>query len=246
MKYPLKNFPEKINKIKSYFADKKLMKKTWRRLMPIVIPPIGKWLINFIWLTCRKQTEGLDRLDTELNKGQGVIIAFWHGKMFLLPPYYRRYIHREAHVLISQHRDGEVITRTIEGFGLTAVRGSSRRGGKEAMEEMKRKIKKGAIIGITPDGPRGPREKARRGVIELAYFTGCAIFPLGFGTSSYKKLNSWDRFVVPMPFSKVVFVLGEPIRVGREANREERECLRQELENKLIAVCKEAESLAKE
>lgn len=212
--------------------------------MPIVIPPLGKWLIKFIWLTCKKRVIGLENLNNELGQGQGVIIAFWHGRMFLLPEYYRQYIHREAHVLISQHRDGELITRTIEGFGLMAVRGSSRRGGKEAMEEMKRKIKEGAIIGITPDGPRGPREKARRGVIELAHLTGCAIFPLGFGANKYKRLNSWDRFIVPAPFSKVVFVLGKPMRVSKDAGREEREQLRLELEKRLISVCEQAENLA--
>lgn len=245
MKGHLKNFLEKISKIRNSFAEKKVIKRTWRKLMPIVIPPIGKWLINFIWLTCRKLVTGLDKLEAELSNGNGVIIAFWHGRMFLLPAYYRRYIRREAHVLISQHRDGELITRTIEGFGLMAIRGSSRRGGKEAMEEMKRKIKEGAIIGITPDGPRGPREKARRGVVELAHLTDCAVFPLGFGASRYKRLNSWDRFVVPAPFSKVAFVLGEPMKVGKNADREEREQLRLELENKLIAVCEEAEALAK-
>ena len=212
--------------------------------MPVVIPPLGEVFIRCLWLTASKRVYGLMALREEFDAGRGVIIAFWHGRMLLLPPFFERYLFREAHVLISQHRDGELISRAIKGFSLDSIRGSSRRGGKEAMVEMIEKVRAGAIIGITPDGPRGPGEKARRGVIELAHITGAPIFPLTYAASRQKKIDSWDRFVAPAPFSRVVFVIGKPIRVKGDEGREGREKLRIEMERRMIEAGLEAERLA--
>ena len=225
-------------------AEKKYVKRAWRRMMPVVVPPIGELLIRAIWLTVKKEVHGFWALWEEMDAGRGVIIAFWHGRMLLLPPFYERYLKREAHVLISQHRDGELIARAISGFGLESIRGSSRRGGRDAMEEMKRRIREGVIIGITPDGPRGPGEKARRGTIELAHLTGAPVFPLSYAASHQKKLSSWDRFVIPAPFSKVVFVLGDPIRLRGDEGLKGRQELTVLLEKRLIEAGIEAERLA--
>lgn len=212
--------------------------------MPVVIPPVGEVFIRAMWLTSSKEVHGLGPLREELDAGRGIIIAFWHGKMLMLPPFYERYLQRETHVLISQHRDGELISRTISHFSLESVRGSSRRGGREAMEDMVRLVRQGAIVAITPDGPRGPMEIARRGVIELAHITGAPIFPLSYAAGRQKKLNSWDRFVVPAPFSKVVYVVGEPMRVRGDEGIDGQEALRAELEQRMIGIGREAEQLA--
>ena len=156
------------------------------------------------------------------------IVAFWHGRMFLLPFALRSYAEKVA-ILISRHRDGELIAQIVEKMGFKTVRGSAGKGkgGDRAFKEMVKLIEKGYTVAITPDGPKGPREVVKPGVAKLSMKTGTPVYPLTFSANWKFNLNSWDRFLVPYPFSKCRVVLGNPIDPARFQNEEE---LRKEIE----------------
>lgn len=167
------------------------------------------------------------------------IVAFWHGRLLMLPCVWPR--GTAMHLLISEHRDGGLIADTVGHFGLTAVRGSSSRGGTMALRTMLRLLAAGDCVGITPDGPRGPRMRASDGIVQLARLAGVPVLPLTVSAARRRLLRTWDRFLVPLPFSRGVFVWGEPITVPRDADPEILEACRQEIEDRLIALTADAD-----
>ncbi|HUP38060.1 MAG TPA: lysophospholipid acyltransferase family protein [Candidatus Limnocylindria bacterium] len=156
-----------------------------------------------------------------------LIYAVWHDRMLLLPYLYG---HRGAHVLASRSRDGELVARWIRGFGLDPVRGSSSRGGGEALRALTRALRSGGEVVVVPDGPRGPREVLKPGVIALARRSGAPIVPAAVGASSEWRLRSWDSFRIPRPFARCVVRFGEPIHVSRDAHRAGEDAARKEVE----------------
>jgi len=156
-----------------------------------------------------------------------LIYAIWHGRILLLPYLYGR---RGAHVLTSRSRDGELVARWIRRFGLVPVRGSSSRGGGEALRVLTRALRSGCEVVVVPDGPRGPREVLKPGVIALARLSGAPIVPLAVGASREWRLRSWDDFRIPRPFARCVARFGEPIHVSRTADRAGEEAARKEVE----------------
>ncbi len=158
-----------------------------------------------------------DDLEAE---GRGFIYAFWHGRQVFLV-----YLHRgdAIHPLISQSKDGELIARVCRSFGLDPVRGSSSRGGTEAVLELKSIVEKGERIGFTPDGPRGPLREVQKGVLFLAQKTGRPIVPVAYGAKKRWVFKSrWDEFLVPKPLNKIAMMYGEPIYVSPSDNLEEK------------------------
>ncbi len=143
------------------------------------------------------------------------IFAFWHEIILFLPFAHDR--NRKMDILISTHRDGLLASYTIKYFGLGTIGGSSHRNPHKAFMQMLKAIKNGVSIGITPDGPKGPRRKAKKGVIELAYLSKKPIYPVIGKFSSYYRLNSWDKFIIPKPFSKITFVYKKPIHVNKKS-----------------------------
>lgn len=162
----------------------------WRR----AAPPVASALIRAIGRTMRIETINQAAIAERWREGQGNILAFWHGRQFLLPLSYQG---PGLDILISRHRDGELISRTMESFGLSSVRGSTTRGGAVALRSLIRKGRAGRDLAVTPDGPKGPRGIAQPGVIALAKATGLPIFPLTFGASKKKPsipgTASWCR-----------------------------------------------------
>jgi lysophospholipid acyltransferase (LPLAT)-like uncharacterized protein len=152
-----------------------------------------------------------------------VIYVVWHDRLLLLPYLYG---HRGSRVLASRSRDGELVARWIRRFGLEPVRGSSTRGGGEALRLLTRALRSGHEVVVVPDGPKGPREVLKPGVIALARLTGAPIVPMALGASREWRLRSWDEFRIPKPFARCVMRFGEPIyvarhRAGEEAARKE-------------------------
>jgi lysophospholipid acyltransferase (LPLAT)-like uncharacterized protein len=133
-----------------------------------------------------------------------VIFAFWHNRILLMPYIYRKVSPgRRLKVMISRSRDGEFISAVAARFGIGAVRGSSSRGAVSALREAVRVLQEGASdIGITPDGPRGPRHVVQEGVVRMARQSGAAVVPVTYALSWKWEANSWDRFQVPLPFSR--------------------------------------------
>ena len=156
-----------------------------------------------------------------------LIYAMWHGHLLLLPYLYG---HLGARVLTSRSRDGEIVARWIRRFGLDPVRGSSSRGGGEALRALARALRSGREVVVVPDGPRGPREVLKPGVIRLARLSGAPIVPVAVGASRDWRLHSWDEFRIPRPFARCVVRFGEPIHVSRAVDRAGEEAARKEVE----------------
>ena len=138
--------------------------------------------------------------------------------------------------MVSASRDGGVVARILEHFGIQPVRGSTSRRGPQALRELVTAAEEGYDLSITPDGPRGPRYEVQEGVIALAQLTGLPIVPVSYSLGWKYRPKSWDRFLVPIPFSRCHVCVGKPLRVTRQATEEEREALRLELENRLKAI----------
>jgi hypothetical protein len=143
------------------------------------------------------------------ERGECVVFPFWHDQLLLMVKGYRG---PGARILISASKDGELIARTMERFGQGVVRGSSHRKGREAFRELVEITAQPWDIVITPDGPRGPRHQIKDGVVQLARISGRAVIPLSFVCSRGRRFSSWDRFLLPYPFARGVYVFGPPLR----------------------------------
>ena len=175
------------------------------------------------------------------DEGRPFILCFWHGRILMMP--FAWDPSRTIHMLISRHADGQLIAHTVAHFGIKTAAGSSSRGGALALRLMVRALQAGDYVGITPDGPRGPRMRASDGAIHLARLSGAPLVPAAFGARARKVLGSWDRFVVAAPFAGGAFVWGEPIEVARDLDENGIERARRALEDSLNAVTAEADRL---
>lgn len=174
-------------------------------------------LIRALSLTLRYQfsdPHGVGKIDA----GQRLIWIFWHNRILCQPIIYRKYLrHRRISVLTSASKDGAIIAQTVKWFGLGAVRGSSSKRGAQAVSEMVDCLQGGADMGITPDGPRGPRYTLAIGPVRLAQITGAHLVSLAVNPEKYWQLRSWDRFRIPKPFSRVHVTFAEPISIASDA-----------------------------
>src|SRR5262245_10494218 len=173
------------------------------------------------------------RRDDAAAIGAPAIYVTWHARILLLPALFGE---RRAHVLASRSRDGELVARVVRRFGFEVIRGSSSRGGAEALRLLARSLADGHDVVVVPDGPRGPREMVKSGVVALARIAGAPIVPLALGASAEWRLASWDEFRVPKPFARCVVRFGEPIRVPATAGRAATEAARKEVEAALAAL----------
>jgi len=199
---------------------------------------VAAWFIRLLRATVRLRHHGDERLRQWERGEQRFILAFWHRHLLLMPYAYRG---SRISVLVSQSGDGELIARTVARLGIDSSRGSSSRGGIAGMRLLLRKAAEGWDIAFTPDGPKGPASEVQPGVILAAASTGLPIVPVAVGASRAKRLRSWDRFLVPLPFSTVHFVYGEPLGVERRGNLSEAAA---ELKRRLDAAESEAERRA--
>ncbi len=152
--------------------------ENWLKLS--VAPPLGAAVIRALAASIRMERRGAEVMDEYYRHGRSMIFAFWHSRQLMMPVAYRG---RQIHVLISRHRDGEIIARIISRFGFRAVRGSTTRGGVPALRELIRVGRQGHDVCVTPDGPKGPAQVAQAGVVELAKATGLPIVPVTFACS---------------------------------------------------------------
>ena len=151
------------------------------------------------------------------------LFLFWHGRILMSPRVYwtfRGKRRQPPYMLISQHGDGRLIAFAVRLMGIFSVAGSSSRGGMRALLEMLRLVEAGHDMGFTPDGPRGPRYECKEGVALVAQKSGLPVFPLAYSTERYWQLRSWDGMIIPKPFSRGVAIVGSPILIGEQENRE--------------------------
>jgi len=204
-------------------------------LRPLVLawaPAVVAWGVRLLGLTLsiRRDERAVEPL---WQAGAPVIYAVWHGRILLLPLLYGR---RAVCVLASRSRDGELVTRYVGRFGIEAVRGSSSRGGAAGLRHLARWLEEGREVVVVPDGPRGPAEVVKPGIVGLARLSGAAIVPVAVGASSEWRLGSWDGFRIPRPFARCVARFGEPIHVPRVVDRRTEEAARGEVEAALRAL----------
>ncbi len=184
-----------------------LMKRVTNALKVAVVPPVGYQVIRLLGRTMTLRIEGLEELSRNMAQGQRVILAFWHAQQLMMP---LGFPGLEAHVLISQHRDGEMIRRIVARFGLDAVRGSSTRGGAEALRKLIRLGRSGYNLVLTPDGPKGPRQIAKIGVVQLARATALPIVPMAFGCSKKNSLRAGTASSCRIPSREPASTTGLP------------------------------------
>jgi hypothetical protein len=174
-----------------------------------------------------------------LANGRPFIACFWHGRMIMMRAALPRGI--TMHVLISEHRDGQLIARALADLGVATIGASSRRGGASALRGLCRLLARGENVGITPDGPRGPRMRAKAGAIKAAQLSGFPILPVSGAVGRRRILGSWDSFCLALPFSRGVIQWGEPILVPRDTGNDATERLRLQLEERLNGLTAEAD-----
>ncbi|HTO13306.1 MAG TPA: lysophospholipid acyltransferase family protein [Candidatus Binatia bacterium] len=193
-------------------------------LLATLAPPLTAGAVRALGATLRLRSEGLEPLEPLWAAPRPVIYAVWHARILMVPWLNARLARthgaRPVRVLASRSRDGELVARWVARFGLRVTRGSSSRGGAEALRELTAAVRAGEDVAVVPDGPRGPRERLQPGVVVLAALTGAPVVPLGFAARPARRLASWDRFMVPWPFARAAAVFGKPFAIARDAERE--------------------------
>jgi len=182
-----------------------------------VLPRVVWAHLKFTVLTSRLSVRGSDHADRLVQTGEGFIYAFWHNRQILLPVLRKE---ENIHCLISSSRDGEYVARLAGLFGKSAIRGSSTRGGFDAMKQLMRVLTQGGIVAITPDGPLGPVYEVQPGVVQISRALGVAVVPVAFDSSRKKVFASWDSFIMPCPFGRIGIVFGEPLRIDKSETLE--------------------------
>ena len=195
--------------------------------------------IRLVHATSRWSHEGAADAHAMWDRGRPFILAFWHGRLLMMPYVWRRGV--PINMLTSRHADGEFAARILRRFAIATVRGSSRRGGSAALRELVRRLGRGECVGFTPDGPRGPRMRASEGVVAVARMSGAPILPVTATTTRCRMLDSWDRFLLALPFGRGLFLWGAPIHVPRDARGEALEGVRRNLEDALNDLTRQAD-----
>lgn len=194
--------------------------------------------VKLIWHTGKWEYFGVEHPKPYWEQNKPVIGCFWHGRLLMMLKVWLG--PHKFHMLISSHPDGEIIAKATQNFGFGWIVGSSNRGGRMAFMNIIRTLKKGESVGITPDGPRGPRYRVSLGVIQMARLGNAAILPVSYSSTKGKFLSSWDQFFLPFPFGKGVFIYGPMIDVRASSKSDEE--LRQELEDSLKSLTAKADA----
>jgi lysophospholipid acyltransferase (LPLAT)-like uncharacterized protein len=195
--------------------------------------------IRLIHATQKLHIENAHYPDSFWNEKKPFILAFWHGRLLVMPFIWRKNL--PIHMLISQHRDGLLIAKTVSYFEISCIAGSTTRGAAPALRAIMKKLKEGGCVGMTPDGPKGPRMRSGDGIINIARLSGVPIVPAAYSAKPSRIMKTWDRFLVPQPFGTGVFIWGEPIVVPRDATELQVAELNRLLEDRLNAITNEAD-----
>ena len=190
-----------------------------------LLPPLAAIAVTALGMTLSVRAVGMEALRPLWQARRPLIYGVWHGRMLMVPWLNARLREPEArrrvHVLASRSRDGQLMADFARRFGLTVVRGSSSRGGLQALRELSRALRVGDDVAMVPDGPRGPAGRVQGGIVALAAATGAPIVPIGVAASPARRFGSWDRFMVPMPFARCAVTFGGIVEVKRHDDREE-------------------------
>lgn len=202
---------------------------------------IGAGMVGALFTTTRLRREGQEHYLAHRREGRPVVFVFWHGQLLPLVHYHR---HEGIVVLVSEHADGEYITRVIQRHGFGTARGSSSRGAAKGLKALIRAARRGKDLALTPDGPQGPPRVFKPGALLAAQVSGLPVVPLGVGASGGWRLRSWDGFLVPRPFSRIGVVYGEARVIPSGVVREELDTIAEAMGEELDELTASAEELA--
>jgi len=201
---------------------------------------------HLLWLLAGRWTKitvvGGHNVRKIREEGTGFTYAVWHGRM-LIPVYHER--HRGIIAMVSEHRDGELVARVVHKLGYRTARGSSTRGGRKAFMEMVRNLRNGREGAMLPDGPKGPRHVFKPGTMLMAQRAQIPIVTITYAACPAWTLRSWDRFVIPKPFSRSVMLIGEPFHVDKTLKGAEFEALRKQVEARMIHEVELCDAMAR-
>ncbi len=200
------------------------------------------YLARGLGRTLRLTVQGWEPIERHLQEERGAVMVTWHGRT-LIPANYMK--GKGFWALISLSRDGEVQAEIFRRFGFQILRGSTSRGGVRAALEAARVVKAGGILAFTPDGPRGPSRKFQPGALLIAQKAGVPIYPAGISAYPRLLLPTWDSYLIPLPFARAVFLIGEPVHVPPEADKDDFAHLAEQLEEAINALEARAERLAR-
>jgi lysophospholipid acyltransferase (LPLAT)-like uncharacterized protein len=195
--------------------------------------------MGFVRWTTRWKIEGKDTLKPLQDSGEGFIACSWHSRFLMTTAGWSK-MKQKPHVLISRSRDGNLVAYTSKFLKLGAIRGSRRgkindkeKGGASALRDMLHTLESGDCIFMTPDGPRGPRMRMGEGPIRLAKLSGAPLLAYGLSTSNKILFNSWDRFMLPLPFGRGKIIFAGPVWVGSDADESTMKKIKTDFENML-------------
>lgn len=218
-------------------------KRLWFRLALFLVPRLVTGYFRLVDLTSKKIFLNQE-YEEQICKKMAFNCACFHGTM-LFPIYYcRRY---PGVIMVSRSWDGELIDRSIRRMGFDTTRGSSSRGGKEALQEMiELANERNYCTGIAVDAPRGPSRKVKIGAVMLGKGTGRPVLPLMSWATRQIQFGSWDSMILPLPFSTIVMAFGKPTMVPEGLTNDDYERLRQEIEDNMLEASEQAESKVRE
>jgi len=196
--------------------------------------------IRLVYLTNRWSVEGAEHPRRLREAGRPFILAFWHGRLMLIPMAWQRMA--PIHMLISSHRDGRIIADAVAHFGVQSVAGSTTKGGSAALRAMVKALAAGDCVGITPDGPSGPAAVASTGIVSVARLAHVPVVPIVFATSRRRVLRTWDGMHVAWPFGRGIFIWGEPIDVEPDLDAAGVERERQRIQRRMNELAALADS----
>lgn len=191
---------------------RKRIKRAKRNIGRQLMGSLGPIVLRALASTWKTTLIGEENLEAARKDGRGQILAIWHGRLLVPMPFHA---HRNWYILVSRSGDGDITSKVLERFGYRLIRGSSSRGGAQALREMVQTLRGSSVLVITPDGPRGPRHAVNPGLVWIARATGHAVIPCGAVCDRAWRMKSWDRFTIPKPGARVVFVYGSPILIER-------------------------------
>lgn len=206
------------------------MQQKKERLKDKLIPPLAYYMMKFTNISLRLTVEGWEKPSQLLEEKKSLIFSSWHGKSWV-PAYFLRDL--GIYALASMSRDGSYMAEVLHKLGWRTVRGSSSRGASRSVLSLYKKLKKGESTALTPDGPTGPIYEIKPGIIFLQQKAGSLIVPIGVDAAWKKNFNSWDNYLLPLPFSKTALVFGEPFQFNEDLEMEAKQEI---LKKKMIKV----------
>ena len=186
------------------------------RLIQTLLSLIGSIYVLTVYKTSKVNLKNRKKIENLLERKESFIYSFWHDQLLMCPLTWQS--NSSIKVLISKHRDGDIIAQLISNLGFEAIRGSTHKtnkiknkGGLLSARKMIKSLKNGISIGISPDGPKGPRHKVSEGILSISRLSKSVILPVGIGFKKKWVLNTWDKFIIPKPFNEITVVWGDPI-----------------------------------